>query len=92
MSYSDPASGGLKPTMTIAVDKGHGRTCVKVELHWAGGYLAGNGTAYRHPADCLTDDMGQKVATARALSDLADRLLAANADNDRAARPLTLVR
>ena len=75
MHHSDPPyDDGTASTMSIAVKKWGGRTHAKVELRWPGGCLAGNGVAFRHPADCLTDEFGQKLATARALSDLADRL------------------
>ena len=91
MHDSDPPScDRTDSTMTIAVNKWGGRTQAKVELHWAGEHLAGTGVAFRHPADCLTDEAGQKMATARALSDLAERLLAVSASGDRA--PLTVVR
>lgn len=65
----------LSPTFTIAIDEHGGRTHAKVELSWGGSYLAGSGVAYRHPADYLVSVAGQELATARALSDLADQLL-----------------
>jgi hypothetical protein len=94
MHDSDPPSlDGADSTMSISVKKCGGRTHAKVELHWAGGSVAGTGVAFRHPADCLTDEVGQKLATARALSDLADRLhVAVNARVDRAARLLAVER
>jgi hypothetical protein len=69
-----PSAGGSDSTMSISVNKCGGRTRAKVEFHWAGRCLTGTGVAFRHPADCLTDEDGQNVATARALVDLADRL------------------
>ena len=69
-----PSRDGADSTMSISVKKSGGRTDATVELHWAGETLAGRGVAFRHPADCLTDEVGQRLATARALSDLADRL------------------
>lgn len=93
MYHSDPpAWGETASTMTVAVEKWCGRTQAKVELRWAGGRLTGTGVAFRHPADCLTDEIGRKVATARALTDLADRLLAVSPHGDRGVKPLTLVR
>ncbi len=94
MRHSDPPShDGTDSTMSISVEKWGGRTHAKVELHWAGGSLAGTGVAFRHPADCLTDEVGQRLATARALSDLADRLqVAASGSGDHGARLLTIVR
>ncbi len=38
--------------------------------------MAGVGVAYRHPADCLVCESRQELATARALSDLADQVTA----------------
>ena len=77
MHRNDPPShDATYSAMSIAVKEGGGRTQAKIELRWAGGHLAGTGVAYRHPSDCLTDDVGRGLATARALSDLADRLLA----------------
>ena len=75
MHRSNPSSrDGADSTMSISVKKSGGRTDAKVELHWAGQTLAGLGVAFRHPADCLTQEVAQKLATARALSDLAERL------------------
>jgi hypothetical protein len=69
MHHSDPPShDGTDSSMSISVKKSGGRTQAKVELHWAGRSLAGTGVAFRHPADCLTDELGQRLATARALS------------------------
>ncbi len=75
MHRSNPSSrDGADSTMSISVKKSGGRTDARVELHWAGQTLAGRGVAFRHPADCLTQEVAQKLATARALSDLAERL------------------
>ncbi len=63
-------------TMRITINEGGGRTQARVELHSPGGQVAGVGVAYRHPSDYLEDDARQKIATARALSDLAGRLVA----------------
>ncbi len=77
MHRNDPPSQDATPSaMSIAVQERGGRTQARVELQWAGTCLAGSGVAYRHPSDCLTGKAGQELATARALSDLADRLLA----------------
>lgn len=77
MHRNDPPSRDATPSaMSIAVQEAGGRTWAKVEMHWAGKYLTGDGVAYRHPSDCLTGHAGRELATARALSDLANRLLA----------------
>ncbi len=83
MHRNDPPSrDATRSAMSIAVTERGGRTQAKVELHWAGTCLAGAGVAYRHPSDCLTDKASQELATARALSDLADRLLAVSIRGD----------
>jgi hypothetical protein len=75
--HSHPRSAAW-PTCTIALDERDGRTHATVELHWGGSSLTGLGVAYRHPADYLASETGQELATARALSDLADQLLLFN--------------
>ena len=77
--------------MRITVNDSGGSTCAKVELAWAGGHLAGSGVAYRHPSDFLDDNARREMATARALSDLADQLVA-QAAHDKDAAQLTVVR
>jgi hypothetical protein len=62
------------PMVTIAIDEHRGRTYAKAEFRWGGAQLAGMGIAYRHPADALTGDAGRELATARALSDLAEKV------------------
>jgi hypothetical protein len=62
--------------LTLAIDEHRGRTCAKVELQWGSANLAGVGVSYRHPADCLVPEAGHELATARALSDLADQVTA----------------
>ena len=42
--------------------------------------MFGNGQARRNPADPKVTDIGEEIAVARALSDLAHKLLAAAAD------------
>lgn len=69
-------SSSIHPTVTLAIDEHRGRTYAKVELEWGGAHLAGLGVAYRHPADHLVRETGQELATARALSDLADQVSA----------------
>jgi len=58
---NSPSRDGADSTMSISVKKSGGRTDAKVELHWAGKTLAGRGAAFRHPADCLTDEVGQRL-------------------------------
>lgn len=62
--------------ISIAVEERDGRTYAKADLRWAGRQLAGTGIAYRHPSDYLISEVGADLATARALADLGDQLLA----------------
>jgi Rv2632c-like len=62
--------------VTLAIDEHRGKTFAKVELQWGSSHLAGLGVAYRHPSDYLVREAGQELATARALSDLADQVTA----------------
>lgn len=71
---SRPHSSSANPTVTLAIDEHRGRTCAKVELHWGSSLFAGMGVAYRHPSDYLGNKNGQQLATARALSNLADQV------------------
>jgi Rv2632c-like len=82
MHHSGPTTlDTARSRMSITINEGGGRTQAKVELHSPRGHVAGLGIAYRHPSDYLKDDARLKVATARALSDLADRLVAAAAQS-----------
>ncbi|SPM31463.1 dsRBD fold-containing protein [Mycobacterium terramassiliense] len=74
MHHISVAAPPTHPMVTIAIDEHRGRTYAKAELRWGGAQLAGMGIAYRHPADAFTGDAGRKLATARALSDVADEL------------------
>ncbi|PFG43746.1 uncharacterized protein DUF1876 [Isoptericola jiangsuensis] len=47
----------------------------------AGTTLEGHGEARRNPDDPSVPEIGEELATARALRDLADRLLAATSDD-----------
>lgn len=62
------------PMVTVAIDEHRGRTYAKAELQWGSVRLAGVGIAYRHPADTLAGEAGRELATARALSDLAEKV------------------
>lgn len=64
------------PTVILAIDERRGRTYAKAELQWNGSHLVGRGVAYRHPADHLISETGQELATARALSALAEQVTA----------------
>ena len=66
----------IRPLVTLSIDEHGGRTYAKAELRWRGSYLAGEGVAYRHPCDHLAPETGRELATARALSDLAQQVTA----------------
>ncbi len=64
------------PMVKLVIDEHGGRTYAKAQLRWGGSHLSGLGVAYRHPSDSLVREIGQELATARALSDLADQVTA----------------
>jgi len=76
MHHDSRPNSPTHPMVTLAIDEHRGRTYAKVELQWGSSHLAGLGVAYCHPADCLARETGQELATARALSDLADQVTA----------------
>jgi Rv2632c-like len=76
MYHNTRAHSSAHPMVTLAVDERRGRTYATAELQWGSSHLAGHGVAYRHPADYLASETGQELATARALSDLADQVTA----------------
>jgi Domain of unknown function (DUF1876) len=76
MQHISRPNSSSHPTVTLAIDEHHGRTYAKVELQLGSAQVAGLGVAYRHPADSLIHDSGEELATARALSDLADKVTA----------------
>ena len=75
MQNSRPITS-IQPMVTLAIDEHSGRTYAKAELQLGGSHLYGLGIAYRHPSDCLVRENVQELATARALSDLADQVTA----------------
>ncbi len=76
MHHNSHPHSSTHSMVTLAIDEHRGRTYAKVELQWGSLHLAGLGVAYRHPADYLVSKNGQELATARALSDLADKVTA----------------
>ncbi|MGB8391855.1 dsRBD fold-containing protein [Mycobacterium sp.] len=76
MYHKTRTHSSAHPTVTLAIDEHRGRTYATAELQWGRAHLAGRGVAYRHPADSLASEAGQELATARALSDLADQVTA----------------
>lgn len=60
----------------ILIEERDERTRAKARLSWAGHDLVGVGLARLDPADEPVDRIGDELAVARALSDLANQLLA----------------
>lgn len=76
MPYDSRPIAAIRPMVTVAIDEHAGRTLAKAQLRWGSSYIFGRGVAYRHPSDYLAREAGQELATARALSDLADQVSA----------------
>jgi len=76
MHHNSQPISSIHPMVTLAIDEHGGRTYAKAQLRWGTSHLSGLGVAYRHPSDCLVRGSGQELATARALSDLADQVTA----------------
>ncbi len=76
MHHNSRPNSSTHPMVTFAIDEHCGKTYAKVELQWGILHLAGLGVAYRHPSDHLVRETGEELATARALSDLADQVTA----------------
>jgi hypothetical protein len=63
-------------TVEIILDEEDGRTYAEARLHTqAGTRIRGIGRAKLHPADEDIPEIGDEIATARALTDLGHRLL-----------------
>jgi uncharacterized protein DUF1876 len=63
--------------VTLHLDEHDGQTRAIVRLHTRDTSLTGIGTAYRNPRDRNIPEIGDELAAARALSDLAHKLLGA---------------
>jgi uncharacterized protein DUF1876 len=63
-------------SVTLTVQEHEGRTRAEARLDVGGGaHLLGHGTARRNPSDPDVREIGEKIAAARALSDVAHMLL-----------------
>ncbi|BBZ12744.1 DUF1876 domain-containing protein [Mycobacterium branderi] len=63
----------------ISIDEHRKRTRARARLHWRGRQLTGLGIARVNPSDRNIPEIGDELAVARALSNLADELFAAAA-------------
>jgi hypothetical protein len=63
--------------MSLYLDEHDGQTRASVRLHTRDTILTGVGLAYRNPRDTDVPEIGDELAAARALSDLAHKLFQA---------------
>ncbi|PIJ33239.1 hypothetical protein BMW24_015765 [Mycobacterium heckeshornense] len=69
----------------VFVDEHSRRTRAKVEMYWRDHKLTGIGFARRNPSDENIAEIGDELAVARAMSNLADQLFAITAADVREA-------
>ena len=63
-------------TVTVSVDERDGQTRAKARLRWRDNEAVGVGLARLSPAERYVTGIGDELAVARALSDLARRMMA----------------
>lgn len=70
-------------TVDIMIDEREDERTTQAEARLSAGdrQVSGRGTAYRHPDDVEVPRIGDELATARALSELAHRLVLAAAED-----------
>jgi Domain of unknown function (DUF1876) len=66
-------------TIEVSIDEHRKRTRARARLRWRGRQLTGLGIARVNPSDRNIPEIGDELAVARALSNLADELFAATA-------------
>jgi len=66
-------------TIEVSIDEHPTRTRARAHMRWHGQQLTGIGIARLNPADRNVAEIGDELAVARALSNLADQLFAATA-------------
>ena len=78
---SNDTSGRVRKgwTVGISIDEHEGNTRAKARLRWRDQESVGVGLARLNPADRNVNDIGDELAAARALADLAKRMLAVTA-------------
>ncbi len=81
MSTQQPGHSHKDITIGVSIDEDDGRTRAKVRLLWRGTEYVGVGLARCNPADRDVADIGDELALARGLSDLARKLLSLTADD-----------
>jgi hypothetical protein len=75
----EPAPQKKDWTVEISIDEHRKRTRARARLRWRGRHLTGIGIARVNPSDRNIPEIGDELAVARALSNLADELFAATA-------------
>jgi hypothetical protein len=85
MSTEQPGHSHKDIPIGVTIDEDDGRTRAKVRLLWRGTEYVGVGLARCNPADRDVAEIGDELALARGLSDLARQLLSVTADDIRAA-------
>jgi hypothetical protein len=93
MNQPDSTPDAKAWTVAISINEHPKRTRAKAKLHWRGHDLTGIGIARRNPADRNIAEIGDELAIARALSNLADQLFATTASDIHAAthEPVVIV-
>ena len=76
MTKTDPHRAVKHWTIDVHIDGHDDRTRAKAALHWRDRECVGVGLARRNPADRAVTEIGDELALARALTDLASKLLA----------------
>ncbi len=64
-------------TVAVDIDEHDGRTRAKARLHWGDQAAVGIGVSRLDPRDRNVADIGDELAVARALADLARRMMTA---------------
>lgn len=67
--------------LDVLIDEHEERTRAKARMQWRGNELVGVGLARLNPADEPVAEIGDELAIARALSDLADQLITLTASD-----------
>lgn len=80
-SHHDPDLDIGPWTVDLSVDQHQRRTRARARLRWRGTDLVGVGIARLNPADRQVAEIGDELAVARALSNLANQLFVATASD-----------
>ena len=76
MSIDQPGHAHKNWNIDISIDEHDGHTRAKARLHWRDQESVGVGLAKRNSADREVVEIGDELAVARALRDLANRVMA----------------